>query len=185
MQDKKELRKKFSAIRKAAKSDAKDMGITARVLLLEAVANADTVLLYASFRSEPDTWALAGSMLKNGKTVAYPLCGENSEMTFRIVDSISQLRDGKYDISEPDSSLPCPVITDRTVCIVPGLAFTENGERLGYGGGYYDRFLEKYPQLTTVALAYEATITQTLPSERHDATVKYIVTEERTVLCNE
>ena len=184
MQDKKELRKKFSEIRKAAKSDAKDMSISARALSLEAVANADTVLLFASFRSEPDTWALAGSLLRNGRTVAYPLCGENNEMTFHIVGSISQLRDGKYDISEPDSSLPCPVITDRTVCIVPGLAFTEKGERLGYGGGYYDKFIQENPDITTIALAYEELIVGQLPLMQHDLRVDIIVTEERTVLCN-
>ena len=73
----------------------------------------------------------------------------------------------------------------RTVCIVPGLAFTEKGARLGYGGGFYDRFIAAYPEITTIALAYEAMITDSLPVQEHDMTVELIVTEERTVLCNE
>ncbi len=186
MDEKKELRRKFSALRKELKTEVRDRIICARVLSNENVMNADVVLLYASFRSEVNTWELAEQLLMKKKTVAFPRCGENGDMTFHIVGGLSQLRDavpGKYDICEPDSSLPQPEVTGKSVCIVPGLAFTENGGRLGYGGGYYDRFLEEFPGVK-IALAYEGMIAEELPLMPHDMKSDIIVTEERTVLCN-
>lgn len=188
MQDKKELRRHFSALRKNAKTDVKDSAIATRLLSADEVANADTVLIFASFGSEPNTWELAEALLKKGKTVAFPRCKDEGVMTFHVVNDLSLLRDGdvgRYGICEPEGSLPCPDITERTVCIVPGLAFTEDGGRLGYGGGYYDRFLAEYPDICTIALAYEAVITDSLPLSEHDVKINQIVTEERTVLCNE
>lgn len=186
MNEKTSLRKKFSDIRASVSDkDAKDASITENILSLEEVKNADCVLLYASFRSEIDTWKLFRSLRKLGIDTAFPLCGKNGEMTFHLVYDASQLLAGAYGIPEPDSSLPQPVITERTVCIVPGLAFTAYGGRLGYGGGFYDRFLAANPQIITVSAAYEALITDSLPLMQHDLRVRYIVTEERTVICNE
>ncbi len=186
MNEKSLLRKRFSDIR-ASVSDrtAKDASITRSILSLNEVKNADCVLLYASFRSEIDMLMLFGCLRELGIDTAFPLCGKNGEMTFHLVYDASQLSAGAYGIPEPDSSLPQPVITDRTVCIVPGLAFTAYGGRLGYGGGFYDRFLAANPQIITVSAAYEALLTDSLPLMQHDLTVRYIVTEERTVICNE
>ena len=184
-QNKKELRRYFSQLRKEAKSDDRDKLISERLLGLSDVREAETVLLYASFGSEADTWEIAEALLASGKCVAFPRCGKNGVMTFHIVRQLSELTDGAYGIREPSEELPCPDLKNRTVCIVPGLAFTEKGGRLGYGGGFYDRFLAEHPHITSAALAYEAVITNALPAEKHDIAVKYIVTEERTVLCNE
>ena len=188
MQDKKELRKHFSAVRAEAKSPEKDRLITERVLSHDRIAAADTVLLYASFGSEVDTWELAERLIGAGKTIAYPKCGSSGAMTFHIVSDIAALRadtSGKYGICEPSGELPCPELSGDTVCILPGLAFTENGGRLGYGGGFYDRFLAAYPHIFRIAAAYEALLTDSLPVMEHDITINHIVTEERTVLCNE
>ncbi len=188
MTDKKTLRKKYSALRKELKSDVRDNTITADVLSLKQVINADLVLLYASFGSEISTWKLAEQLISMGKTVAFPRCGENGHMTFHIITDLSQLKSGaagKYNIREPESSLPQPHTSDVTVCIVPGLAFTEYGGRLGYGGGFYDRFLAEHPYIRTIALAYEGMIADDLPVLEHDFTVDMIITEERTFYCNE
>ncbi|MBQ6182137.1 MAG: 5-formyltetrahydrofolate cyclo-ligase [Ruminococcus sp.] len=184
MDDKKTLRKKFSVLRKSLKTDVKDSVITAKLLSMEDIIDADTVLLYASFGSEINTWELARTLLANGKPAAFPKCGENGLMTFHIITSVSQLDDGKYGICEPDGSLPQPDMTDRTVCIVPGLAFTPEGGRLGYGGGFYDRFLAEHPEAGRIALAYDGMIVSELPLLPHDLKVDTIVTEERTVFCN-
>lgn len=188
MQDKKELRKHFSAIRKRAKTDKKDMLLCEKILSLDEVIKADLVLLFASFGSEPDTWRLAETLLNDGKMIAFPRCNPDGQMTFHLVDEISILKNGergKFDICEPDISMPTPEFTGNTICIVPGLAFTEEGGRLGYGGGYYDRFLSAYPDIRTIAVAYEDVITDSLPLSEHDVIINKIVTEERTVLCNE
>lgn len=188
MQDKEEFRKHFSSVRKAAKSAKKDHIICSRLLADEKIRTARTVLLYASFGSEIDTWELAERLLEIGKVIAFPRCYLSGIMEFHCVSDIKALKNekpGKYGISEPDRSLPAPEISDDTVCIIPGLAFTEKGGRLGYGGGYYDRFLSVYPFIPRIAVAYEDMITDSLPLHEHDKTVNIIVTEERTVLCNE
>ena len=105
-------------------------------------------------------------------------------MTFHLIKSVADLHEGMYRIPEPDSSLPQPVITSDSVCIVPGLAFTEEGGRIGYGGGYYDEFILDNPDIYTIGLIYEELIVGELPLMQHDLRVDMIVTEERTVLCN-
>lgn len=183
--DKKQLRRYFSDIRKAAKSEEKDSRIAERLLSAESVRNADVVLMYASFGSEIDTWYLAEKLMEKRIPLAYPLCGENSGMTFHIVSSADQLSAGKYGIFEPDASLPQPSLTERSICLLPGLAFTEQGGRLGYGGGYYDRFLAANETPERIALSYEDLVVPGLPLMPHDIRTDIIVTEERTVLCNE
>ncbi len=183
---KKEMRKHFSEIRKSVSCRESDILITERLKNLDIFNNADTVLLFASYCSEPSTWDLAEILLERGISIAYPRCGADGEMTFYKVKSSDELHIGKYGIAEPAGSImSMPQITDKTVCIVPGLAFTEDGKRIGYGGGYYDRFLSKNPQVYTIALAYEKCITDDLPVMEHDIKIKSIVTEERMVLCNE
>ena len=182
---KKELRSHFTSVRRAAKNEHKDNMIMAGLLRLSEIYDADNVLLYASYGSEVDTWDIAQELLERDIRIAYPKCSKDGSMTFHVVSDLSQLKKGLFGICEPDGSLPSPDITDKTVCVVPGLAFSLSGERLGYGGGFYDRFLERYPDIITIGLAYEATTAMKLPSEKHDIAVKFVITEERTVLCNE
>lgn len=185
MENKKELRKEYSHLRAEIPDKvSKDIDITERLLEADELAEADSVLLYASFGSEVDTYLLIDKLIARGKKVALPRCGSERTMTFHLIGSVADLHEGMYRIPEPDSALPQPEITDRTVCIIPGLAFTEEGGRLGYGGGYYDEFISENPNIYTIALAYEELIVSQLPLMKHDLLVDMIVTEERTVLCN-
>ena len=95
-------------------------------------------------------------------------------------DSLNDLREGMYGIREPDEALPCSEITENTVCIVPGLAFTPDGGRLGYGGGYYDRFLSDYSG-TSIGLCYSELLFDSLPSEEYDIAVDIIITDSLAV----
>ena len=183
---KKELRKHFFNIRKKSSCQEADLRITEKLNEIPRINQADTVLLFASYGSEPSTWLIASIILEKNISAAYPKCSENGEMTFFKVNSTKELHKGKFGISEPAGDIAeIPIITDKTVCLVPGLAFTEDGRRIGYGGGYYDRFLSKYPDLYTIGIAYEMCITNELPAMEHDIKIKAIVTEERMVLCNE
>ncbi len=183
--DKKLLRRYFSDIRQNIRSEAADHAITMRILADKNVNEADNILLYASFGSEVDTWELAEEFLSRNMNVAFPKCGKNRVMTFHIVTNSEQLKSGMYGIREPAICLPRPDLTNRTVCIVPGLAFTRNGGRLGYGGGYYDMFLTANPHIYTIAVSYEKLVVEDLPLAEHDIKVKKIITEERTALCDE
>ena len=187
IKDKKQLRQYFSALRKTEKNHEKDSSITGRLLSEKLIKDADVVLMYASFGSEINTWDIAERLLERNIMLAYPLCRENSEMTFHVVSSADQLtvsNIGKFGIREPDISLPEPRLTKRSVCILPGLAFTESGGRLGYGGGFYDRFLAANKNLYKIALSYEKLVVPELPIMPHDIRTDLIVTEERTVHCN-
>lgn len=185
MDSKTELRKRYSRLRAEVRDKiSKDLDITERLLEEEKITEADNILLYASFGSEVDTYLLIDKLIELGINVALPKCGSERLMTFHLIESVADLHEGMYRIPEPDSALPQPVITKNTICIIPGLAFTEEGGRLGYGGGYYDEFIMNNPDIYTIALSYEELITDQLPLMQHDLKVNMIVTEERTVLCN-
>lgn len=184
--DKKDLRKHFSAVRKSVHSIEKDIQILKGLFLLDKFVNADIVLMYASYKSEPDTWILMSQCNARHIKTAFPKCNDDGTMIFYVVNGSAGLSKGKYGISEPTENPDAlPEITEKTVCIVPGLAFTEHGERLGYGGGFYDRFLAENTNIYTIALAYEKCIAESLPIEKHDIKVKSTITEERTIICNE
>lgn len=183
--DKIQLRKHCRQLREQLSSAEKDSRIAERILAHIKVKEADTVLLYNSFGSEADTRQIAEALWRAEVPVAFPRCGKKREMSFHLVSSAEMLVKGSYGIYEPPDFLHCPEITQKTICIVPGLAFTEKGGRLGYGGGYYDSFIQKYPFIYTIAITYEGLILDSLPLEEHDILMNEIVTEERTVLCRE
>ena len=190
MEDKKTLRRRFSSVRRDIPDKAaKDAAITERILSLSEVRKADTILLFSPIRSEFDcsrlTEAFLSSCSISGRPVtALPRCGENGIMTFHVITSFDDLSSGAYGIKEPGEDLPEADCSGKTVCIVPGLAFTPSGGRLGYGGGYYDRFLSQHKDIYTIAPVYEALVTDELPLAEHDIKINKLVTEERTVLCN-
>lgn len=151
---------------------------------MERVRSADIVLVYVSYNSEIGTFELINSLLDMKKTVAVPKCQNNGVMQFHKINSLNELSEGMYGIPEPNNNSIINSFSDKTVCIVPGLAFTVNGDRLGYGGGYYDRFLACQPDIFTVALAYEELITESLPVLPHDLKINAVATNERLVFCN-
>ena len=179
--EKKQLRRELILRRKnIADRDEKDRLIFERIMCCDCVKNSDAVLIYASYNGEVDTFRIIRRLLEIGKPVFTPKCRENSEMIFLRIESENDLAEGAYGILEPVGDIQ-PVITEKTVCIVPAVSFTAKGERLGYGGGYYDRFLSKYPKLCSVGICYEELISDSLPCAEHDINVNYVITEERTV----
>ena len=160
--------------------------------------NSELLLFYVSYRSEADTLQLLKEALADGRNVAVPkVCG-NDIAFYRITD-FSQLIDGYKGILEPDTEL-CEKVTgtsgagdgqtqseaeialpERTILFVPGCAFDKKGGRMGYGGGFYDRFMEMYPDVLRVALAYEEQLVAEVPREAHDKLVDAVVTEKQMV----
>lgn len=158
----------------------KDNLIWARLINCPNIINSDCVLTYVSYNCEVDTSALISYFLSHGKPVYVPKCLDNGIMKFYRIRSELDLICGKYGIKEP-VGCETPVITENTVCIVPALSFTKDGFRLGYGGGYYDRFLAEYPDMFTIGICYDELISDKLPCSPHDINVDIVVTEERTV----
>lgn len=141
-----------------------------------------SLLLYAPIGSEPDLTELYHFCRASGIVLAFPKClPVRGEMTFYAVSEMSDLKEQSYCIPEPDASV-CPLLTDfrHSACIVPALGVDRHGYRIGYGGGYYDRFLKEYDGIT-IGVCYESLLVEKLPREPHDAKVDYIVTEKGSI----
>ena len=134
----------------------------------------DTVYLYASFGGEADTFQLMDALWQQNYLVALPrVAGER--MDFYLVRSRKDLVPGFRNIPEPAEHCEkacCP----QAVVITPGTAFTRAGDRMGYGGGFYDRFFSEEPEHKRVAVCYPFQIFSRLPVEEHDKTMDYVIT---------
>ena len=177
---KKDLRKHFKEMRMGLSADYRqnlDNEIISRLLCSEVYSDAELILTYVSVSPEINTLGLINAAFANGKKVAVPLCTGGNNLKFYIIKSTDDLKKGKYGLSEPDTS-KCKeaVITDKTLCVVPGLSFDAKGYRLGRGGGYYDRFLENFKG-TSVGLCYASFLRLELPAQSFDKSVDIIVTE--------
>lgn len=159
--------------------EEKDKAILERFLSLTQYKTAKTVMTYLSYKSEPDTLALAEKMIQDGKTVCAPVCGEHGQMDSFAFSDLSLLHRSSMGIWEPPEDRLIPP-EDIDLIIVPGCAFTKNGYRLGYGGGYYDRYLPK-THAFTCGFFYEA-LKREFPSEETDVPLHAAITEEQIYL---
>lgn len=176
------LREEYRARRRALPDSEKrirDERIAHEVRQLSAYQDNDTVFTYVSLSSEIDTTALIEQMLTDGKYVAVPYCVPHTcEMEFYYLTSLHDLREGAFGIREPKPNAKNRV-DDLTkgLCIVPAFCYDSQGHRLGYGKGYYDRFLTRFGG-QTVGLCYHDFLCHALPCGPFDRAVECIVTEE-------
>ncbi len=161
---------------------ALDRKIQNRLMNLWAFREAQTILCYVSTPAEIDTIHLIASVLESGRTVAVPRCEDGaSRMSFYVIRSLFELSPGHFNVLEPDGG--CALVTGdqkSALCIVPALAFDREGFRLGYGKGYYDRFLNQY-QGMTAGMCYTQCLYDALPHGKYDRTVQILVTEKEIV----
>jgi len=163
--------------------------ICTRVLALPQLHEVSSVLLYLPIQGEVDTWPLCRHFWTNGLEVQLPKCRTNEPglMDIFIVTDNSQLGPGAYGITEPlpDKARPCPAPRPE-ILFIPAVAFDSQGYRLGFGGGYYDRFLSSSGCLgLTIGLAYDFQILPSLPVEPWDCPVDIIITPTRTIIPKE
>ena len=157
-----------------------DAAMLTRFIALASFRFAKVVLLYYPVKGEPNVLGCAAAALAAGKKIAFPKCDPASRtMTFRIVSSPDELVPGAYGIPEPpDSALPYqPSKNEHDLCVVPGVCFDRQGHRIGYGGGYYDRFLASFGG-ASVGLAPHRFLKNELPHGRFDRPVDLILTEK-------
>jgi len=166
-----------------AQRSVADEALRARLAALPAIAEARTILCFASFRTEIDTLPFIALCLARGATVALPLIvGPHHMEAFVVSDPARDLVPGRFDIPEPRPELPLVDPGTIDVVIVPGSVFDLEGGRMGYGGGFYDTYLGRLrPDAPRVAIAYELQLVERVPREPHDLCVDLIVTEERTI----
>ncbi len=173
-----------SELRKSLMKRRKEMDKSYRLKCDEMIYNnltacpeiiaAETILTYVSTEIEVDTIKFINKMPELGKTVAVPRC-EGKNMRFIRINSLDSLVKGAYNIPEPTGD---DEVTDfiGSVCITPALSFNENGYRLGYGGGFYDRFSEIYNGIS-IGICYEDFIGE-IPLEEYDKPVKILITDK-------
>ena len=162
----------------------KSKAIADRLFSLLDYKDADNILIYASMRSEVITDGIISEAFKDSKNVFCPKCidKDNGVMVFYKINSIEDLKEGYYGIREPEYTSAAEEYgaskdIERSLVIVPGVAFDRCGNRIGYKGGYYDRFLSKYPNIKTIALAYDLQIVDHIPADAHDIPVLKVITE--------
>ena len=161
-----------------------DTAICERIASLPCFCEAESILLYSPVKGEIDLSPLAKAALDMGKRVAYPICNKDDlSMTFRYVSSLSELLPGSYSIPEPPKDATEFSSDTKALCVVPALAFDTLGFRIGYGKGYYDRFLKNFDGYT-VGAVYSELLSELLPRGYYDMAVDIIITERRIIETN-
>lgn len=153
--------------------------IAQTLFTLPVYQKASTVFCYCSTELELQTDEILRAILAEGKTLCVPRCEGPGQMTARRVCTLDALRAGRFGIREPDDTAQMIAPETIDLCIVPCLGADTEGYRLGYGGGYYDRFLARAEMHTIVLCAARYLQSQPLPREKTDIPCHYILTERQ------
>jgi 5-formyltetrahydrofolate cyclo-ligase len=143
---------------------------------------ADVIGITISKQPEVDTYQIIRKAWEQGKQVVVPKCyPKEKKLSFRILTEFSQLESVFYGLFEPIEDVTTEVKPEQiNLLIVPGLAYINEGYRLGFGGGYYDRFLHHYTG-TTICLAFDCQVVTYIPVEKHDVPVSKIITNSEVI----
>ena len=150
-----------------------------KILSMREVLAAETLFVYVSFRSEVQTHGLLNQLLQLEKQVCVPFVDANDQMQAVPFVCWDDMQPDHFGVLVPKRSTPTNKIIETS--IVPGLGFTTRGARLGYGKGYYDRFLAIQGSCTKIGVAFDCQIVEQMPTESFDCAMDYVVTEKRTL----
>lgn len=190
--DKKELRYQILKQRKKISTDEiiqrSDL-IFEKIIKMELFEKSKYIMIYVSFDKEIHTHSFIKYCLKIGKKIVTPICDTctNTLILGQTKGFPEDFELTKYGILELNPDKVEHISEDQLdIIITPGLAFTKNGERLGYGGGYYDRLFEKISEKTiTIAPILKEFIVDTIPTESFDKKVDYLATDNGIINCKE
>lgn len=151
------------------------------------IAGYDTYLLYASANNEVDLSYFVDRARELGKTIAFPRVDKSGEndMDFYRIDSVKDLSEGNFHIMEPVEGCRLVIPTDKTICLVPGLVFSEKGNRIGYGRGFYDNYFNRYMNITKIGIAFDFQIYPDWEAYSSDVSMDALITEKREVFIND
>lgn len=149
--------------------------------------NSANIMVYLDFKHEVRTDFIINYCLKHNKNIYIPICiPETHELCISRITDLKELKSGHFGIREPKTEyirLSNSNVID--LVLVPGVAFDGAGTRIGFGAGYYDRFMKRLkPGAVKTALAYSFQVVDMVPSDEYDIPVDFIVTEEHTISCN-
>ena len=177
---KNELRQKYRALRDSFGEEfinKASYSTSNNLQKIEEFVKADIVLLYYPTKNEISPLPLFEICLKMGKTVAFPVCQkESTTLMFKKVTSLDMFSPSSFGIFEPNEECEIIIPTEKTICITPALLFSKDGHRLGYGKGYYDRFLKDFNGIS-VGFSYSDCVLDFIPHDAHDIPLDMIITE--------
>ncbi|WIF95299.1 5-formyltetrahydrofolate cyclo-ligase [Caminicella sporogenes] len=184
---KKEMRKNFLKKRNALTTDdvnMKSKQIFYNLSSLPEYKNANNVMVYLDFRKEVKTKYIIEDLFLNKKNVIVPISKvKTKELLLSKINSFDDLTISTYGILEPKSEkidIVSPEIID--IILVPGVVFDKKGYRIGYGAGYYDKFLSNLSHnFTAIGLSYELQLVDKIPKDKHDYQLDFIITEEKII----
>lgn len=179
MERKQGIRKRILKKREALSAidwEEKSLQIYEKVIGHSLFLEADEIYCYVDVRQEVDTHRIIKQAWKLGKKVAVPKI-INGTMEFFYIQSFSELEKGYFQIPEPILTEEAAEGSSVTV-VMPGVAFDRKKNRMGYGKGFYDRYLQEHTGYRTIALAFELQMLDTIPAESHDIRPDIIITEE-------
>lgn len=184
---KKDFRKQVIESRKNKDSEFISINsqiITEKLLSMDCIQQASTIMLYLDFNNEVKTDQLITKLISLRKTVTSPVTikDERKLIPYEIINLKEGINIGTYGIREPNKDLSNEIdVKNIDVLIVPAVAYDKNCYRLGYGGGYYDRFIERLrDDAITIGIAFDLQLFDSIPKEEHDAQLNYIITESST-----
>ena len=187
MQTKNELRQHYKNMRDSLSQEhasEKSLNIIARLKQLDVFQNANTVMCYTAFRSEVLTLSLMQYILQTDKKLLLPVTTtKNGDMHAQQIYNIDDLTHGNFGILEPEQNSFSYNTHDIDIILVPGLAFNRHGYRIGYGKGYYDRFLPSCINATTIMLAYSLQECGCAFQDTNDIPMNYIITDKELICC--
>ncbi|MCQ4115410.1 5-formyltetrahydrofolate cyclo-ligase [Ruminococcus sp. zg-921] len=178
-EEKSRLRRQYRQRRSAVSAFEKaeiDAQIFKRLISLPQYKSAKQIFAYVSMGSEVDTQCIINHALSENKAVAVPKCVSENKLDFYYINSAEDLLTGAYGIKEPIEGLAAAEDLSG-ICLVPALLFDYSGFRLGYGKGYYDRFLPRFGGVT-VGLCADEFLTECLPRYTTDRRVDMIITDK-------
>lgn len=167
----------------ANKRETDSQNIINKILDSDYYKEASTIMVFVSFSDEVNTHNFIKQAIKDGKNIVVPITfPETHELKPSLVKDFNELKPGYYDILTPPKEVRRyrdPEEID--LVITPGVAFRKDGYRVGYGGGYYDRFLSKIPETPKIAIAFSVQLVEDLPVDHYDIPVDYIYTEDEII----
>lgn len=186
MISKKELRTELLSVRNALSAEEvlrhSELVFNRLQEVCLAKMKVNTLHSYLAFRNEIDTYTFLTSAIEKGLTVAVPKTLAGGALSHLLLNGFEKLEKGLFGTSFP---FPENTFSGKLdLILVPGAAFDRKGNRLGYGGGYYDRFLMEHPDSVKIGLAFPFQVLESLPVEPHDCKMDIILTSEEAIIIN-
>ncbi len=182
---KRTLRQKAIATRIALTDrDSRSRAIADRLESEDLFRNASAILTYVSKPEEVNTRGIIERALASGRAVLTPRVGDNQALEWVRIEAVNALQTGSFGVMEPIGPATTLEISSDGVALIPGVAFDRAGFRLGWGKGFFDRFLATFAG-ASIGLAFDCQLYESLPREPHDRAVDYVITETEIIYANQ